>query len=192
VPREDLRTGGSTTMSSDQSSATTTSGQDADAAASTGGPEASAEASAADAGDSAAGSAGGPADPAGSAPVHAGGVPWGGGPVLGDNSVVRGLVATVQAGDGDFRFGGDRAITNPPNWHSQRSTELYNSAVNNNDPSSAQASSQDWIAQATELKEISDQLYRAITELSAAWVGNGAGAAQGALAEIASSGAKAG
>jgi len=183
-----------------------TSGQGDDAAASTGGPNESAGGSSVDAGNSAAGTDGssggadgssGGADGVGGAGGgtdggSAGAGSWGGGTVLGDNSVARSLVATVQAGDGDFRFGSDRAITNPPNWHSQRSTELYNSAVNNNDPSSAQASSQDWIAQAAELKEVSDQLYQAITELSAAWVGNGAGAAQGALAEIASSGAKAG
>lgn len=124
---------------------------------------------------------GGPATPGG-----------GGGSLLGDNSTSQGLVADLQTGDGNFMFGDDRVITNPPNWHSQGSTELYNGAINNNDPSSAQSGGQDWVKQADELKEVADKLYKTITELSSAWVGHGAGAAQGALAEIASSGSKAG
>lgn len=116
----------------------------------------------------------------------------GSGGMFGGDSSAQGLVADVRTGDGNFMFGDDRVITNPPNWHSQESKELYQGATNNNDPSSAQTGSQDWIKQADELKEVADELYEAINELSSAWVGQGAGAAQGALAEIASSGSKAG
>src|SRR5699024_7746851 len=114
------------------------------------------------------------------------------GGILGGSSLVQSLVESSRSGEGNFLFGNDRAITNPPNWHSLASTDLYNSAVNDNDPSSAQADSQSWISQAKELKQVADDLYQAITELSSAWVGQGSGAAQGALAEIASAGAKSG
>lgn len=108
------------------------------------------------------------------------------------NSATAGLVANAQSSDDDFLYGDDLAITNPPNWHSQRSTELYNGATMNNDPATAQGASQDWIVQADQLKDVADDLYRSITELGAAWVGQGSGAAQGALARIATSGSQAG
>ena len=70
-------------------------------------------------------------------------------------------------------MGSDRAIANPPNWNAQESQQLYAGAVNNNDPGTAEATGQAWSHHGTELKQASDHLYNAISELGNAWVGRG-------------------
>ncbi|MFD2490034.1 WXG100 family type VII secretion target [Amycolatopsis jiangsuensis] len=109
---------------------------------------------------------------------------------LGSNSS-QGIVDAARSGSGGFEMGGDRAIGNPPNWNSQASQQLYNGAVNDNDPGTAEATGQHWTKHGGELKRTSDDLYNAIAELGNAWVGEGAASAQGALVSIANSGTQA-
>lgn len=117
-----------------------------------------------------------------------GGGGLGGGDVgLGDSSTAESLVAGARADRDDFNFGDDRAITNPPNWEVLESEQLYNSAVMNNDPGSADAMGQSWVNHGSELQQIADELYEAIGELGGAWVGQASGAAQGSLVAIANS-----
>lgn len=106
---------------------------------------------------------------------------------LGDTSTAEGLVSTARGGRDEFDFGDDRAITNPPNWDALESQALYNSAVDNNDPGTADAMGQTWTNHGSELQRVADELYEAITELGGAWVGQAAGAAQGSLVGIANS-----
>jgi hypothetical protein len=110
---------------------------------------------------------------------------------MGDNSESQSIVASARSSSGGFEMGGDRAIANPPNWNSQQSQELYNGAVTDNDPGTAEATGQQWTKHGTELKQASDHLYNAISELGNAWVGHGAAGAQGALVSIANSGQQA-
>ncbi|WUL72073.1 hypothetical protein OG943_33575 [Amycolatopsis sp. NBC_00345] len=110
---------------------------------------------------------------------------------MGDNSASQNIVASARSSAGGFEMGGDRAIANPPNWNSQQSQELYNGAVTDNDPATAEAAGQHWTKHGTELKQSSDNLYNAISELGNAWVGHGAAGAQGALVSIANSGSQA-
>ncbi|HWD07300.1 MAG TPA: hypothetical protein VG674_33160 [Amycolatopsis sp.] len=110
---------------------------------------------------------------------------------LGNNSASDSIVASARSRAGGFEMGGDRAIANPPNWNSQASQQLYNGAVNDNDPGTAEATGQHWAHHGTQLKTASDDLYNAIGELGNAWVGEGAAGAQGVLVAIANSGAQA-
>ena len=110
---------------------------------------------------------------------------------LGDTATSSNIVEQARGRSDGFEMGSDRAIANPPNWNAQASQQLYNGAVNNNDPGTAEATGQAWSHHGNELKQASDHLYNAITELGGAWVGQGAGAAQGALVAIANSGAQA-
>jgi hypothetical protein len=110
---------------------------------------------------------------------------------LGDNSASQNIVADARGRSDGFDIGSDRAIANPPNWNSQGSQELYDGAINNNDPGTAEATGQVWTHHGTELKAASDHLYNAISELGNAWVGRGAAGAQGALVAIANSGSQA-
>lgn len=110
---------------------------------------------------------------------------------LGDSSSSADIVQQARGRSDGFDMGSDRAIPNPPNWNAQASQQLYAGAVNNNDPGTAEATGQAWAHHGNELKQASDHLYNAITELGAAWIGQGAGAAQGALVAIANSGAQA-
>jgi len=110
---------------------------------------------------------------------------------LGDSSSSSNIVEQARGRSDGFDMGSDRAIPNPPNWNAQASQQLYNGAVNNNDPGTAEATGHAWAHHGNELKQASDHLYNAITELGAAWIGQGAGAAQGALVGIANSGAQA-
>ncbi|WP_051310370.1 WXG100 family type VII secretion target [Thermocrispum agreste] len=105
--------------------------------------------------------------------------------VLGDTSTAEQLVRSAQRNRDDFMYGDDRAITNPPNWPSYSSRELYEGAVNNNDPGSAEELGALWMSQGKRLSDAADALYEAITELAGAWVGKASGAAQGALVEVA-------
>jgi hypothetical protein len=110
---------------------------------------------------------------------------------LGDNSSAQNIVADARGRSDGFDMGSDRAIANPPNWNAQASQQLYDGAVNNNDPGTAEATGQAWSHHGTELKQASDHLYNAISELGNAWVGRGAAGAQGALVAIANSGSQA-
>lgn len=106
---------------------------------------------------------------------------------LGDTSTSAGLVSDARAGRENFDFGDDRAILNPPNWHGQESTQLYQGAITNNDPGSVDSTGHAWMQHGSELDQIASDLYAAITELGGAWIGTAAGAAQGALVGIANS-----
>ncbi|WP_329054330.1 hypothetical protein OG738_14425 [Amycolatopsis sp. NBC_01488] len=110
---------------------------------------------------------------------------------LGDNSASQNIVDNARGSAGGFDMGSDRAIANPPNWNAQASQQLYDGAVNNNDPGTAEATGQVWSHHGSELKQASDHLYNAIAELGNAWVGRGAAGAQGALVAIANSGSQA-
>ncbi|SFW59350.1 hypothetical protein [Amycolatopsis australiensis] len=110
---------------------------------------------------------------------------------LGDNSASQNIVESARGRSDGFDMGSDRAIANPPNWNAQGSQQLYNGAVNNNDPGTAEATGQAWAHHGSELKQASDHLYNAIAELGNAWVGRGAAGAQGALVAIANSGSQA-
>lgn len=110
---------------------------------------------------------------------------------LGDNAASQDIVASARGRSDGFDVGSDRAIANPPNWNAQASQQLYNGAVNNNDPGTAEATGQAWAHHGSELKQAADHLYNAISELGNAWVGQGAAGAQGALVAIANSGSQA-
>ncbi|MGW5719616.1 hypothetical protein ACWEVP_25855 [Amycolatopsis sp. NPDC003865] len=110
---------------------------------------------------------------------------------LGDNAASQNIVDNARGSAGGFDMGSDRAIANPPNWNAQASQQLYAGAVNNNDPGTAEATGHAWAHHGTELKQASDHLYNAISELGNAWVGRGAAGAQGALVAIANSGSQA-
>lgn len=110
---------------------------------------------------------------------------------LGDNASSQNIVDNARGSAGGFDMGSDRAIANPPNWNAQASQQLYNGAVNNNDPGTAEATGHAWAHHGSELKQASDHLYNAISELGNAWVGRGAAGAQGALVAIANSGSQA-
>ncbi|PRX50524.1 hypothetical protein B0I33_102646 [Prauserella shujinwangii] len=110
---------------------------------------------------------------------------------LGDNSEVAQIVDQARGRADGFLYGDDRAIADRPNWAAQESEQLYRAATLNNDPGSAEATGQGWASHSRELQQAADDLYNAISELGAAWVGQGAGAAQGALVAIANSGSQA-
>lgn len=110
---------------------------------------------------------------------------------LGDNAASQNIVDNARGSAGGFDMGSDRAIANPPNWNAQASQQLYEGAINNNDPGTAEATGHAWSHHGTELKQASDHLYNAISELGNVWVGRGAAGAQGALVAIANSGSQA-
>ncbi|WP_052344553.1 hypothetical protein [Thermocrispum municipale] len=112
--------------------------------------------------------------------------------LLGDNSTAEALVRNAQRNRDDFHYGDDRAISNPPNWPSYSSRELYEGAVNNNDPGSAEELGALWMSQGKQLSEAADALYEAITQLGGVWVGKASGAAQGALVGVANASSTAG
>nr|WP_199841223.1 hypothetical protein [Amycolatopsis sp. AA4] len=110
---------------------------------------------------------------------------------MGSNPAASDIVASARSSSGGFEIGGDRAIGNPPNWQAQESHQLYVGATTDNDPGTAESTGQHWAKHGTELKQASDDLYNAITELGNVWVGQGAAGAQGALVAIANSGTQA-
>lgn len=111
---------------------------------------------------------------------------------VGDTSTAENIVSSARSVRDDFNFGDDLAITNPPNWEAQESRQLYDGAMNNNDPGTADSMGQVWHNQGKDLVEASNALYEAITELSGAWLGQAAGAAQGALIGVANASSTAG
>lgn len=111
---------------------------------------------------------------------------------LGDNTEAANIVSSARGRSDGFDIGADRAITNPPNWESAPSSQdLWNQANIGNDPSTATAISQSWGSHGSKLSQASNDLYNAISELGAAWIGQGAAAAQGSLVAIANSGSQA-
>ncbi|RSN53450.1 hypothetical protein DMH01_37630 [Amycolatopsis sp. WAC 04182] len=111
---------------------------------------------------------------------------------LGDNSHAESIVSSARGRSDGFDIGADRAISNPPNWESAPSSQdLWNQANLGNDPSTATAISQSWGSHGSKLSQASNDLYNAISELGAAWIGQGAAAAQGSLVAIANSGSQA-
>ncbi|MDQ0378743.1 hypothetical protein [Amycolatopsis thermophila] len=111
---------------------------------------------------------------------------------LGDNGESAALVQQARSSAGGFTYGGDRAIGSPPNWASQESTQLYLGATQNNDPATAESTGRQWKSHGDDLHQAADDLYNAISELGNAWIGQGAGSAQGALVAIANSSKQAG
>ena len=111
---------------------------------------------------------------------------------LGDNGDSAALVQQARSSAGGFTYGGDRAIGSPPNWASQESNQLYVGATQNNDPATAEATGRHWQSHGDNLHQAADDLYNAISELGNAWIGQGSGAAQGALVGIANSSKQAG
>ncbi|MPY79166.1 MAG: hypothetical protein GEV04_11865 [Actinophytocola sp.] len=118
--------------------------------------------------------------------------PTGGSVLGGRSSSTEAIVDSARSVRDDFTYGDDRAILNPPNWASQSSTQLYNGAVNDNDPGFADSMGQTWNHHGTELGHVADALYEAINELGGVWVGQAAGAAQGALVGVANASSTAG
>ncbi|MBA0127878.1 hypothetical protein H0B56_20220 [Haloechinothrix sp. YIM 98757] len=116
----------------------------------------------------------------------------GSGPLTGSDGRHEELVAALRAGDQGFMFGDDRAITNPPNWASRDSTQLYNGATMRNDPGMVDATGQAWSNHGTALSDVANGLFEAISQLGHAWIGQASGAAQGTLAAIARSSESAG
>ncbi|MEV7555653.1 hypothetical protein AB0N89_39060 [Amycolatopsis sp. NPDC089917] len=111
---------------------------------------------------------------------------------LGDNSQAAGIVSSARGRSEGFDVGADRAITNPPNWESAPSSQdLWNQANLGNDPSTATTIGQSWTSHSSKLSQASNDLYNAISELGAAWIGQGAASAQGSLVAIANSGSQA-
>ncbi|WP_433408458.1 hypothetical protein ACQPZU_19900 [Saccharomonospora azurea] len=104
---------------------------------------------------------------------------------------VADLVNRARGRSDGFQYGSDRAIGARPNWAARGSEQLYAYATVNNEPGTAEELGQTWGNHGNELSRIAEDLYNAIKELGAAWVGQGAGAAQGALVGIANSSAQA-
>ncbi|WP_199431558.1 WXG100 family type VII secretion target [Qaidamihabitans albus] len=115
----------------------------------------------------------------------------GGNVPLGDNAEVAQIVDQARGRPDGFLYGDDRAIADRPNWAAQESEQLYRFATVNNEPGTAEATGQGWASHGRELNQAAEDLYNAISELGAAWVGQGAGAAQGSLVGIANSSAQA-
>ncbi|MBK1785185.1 hypothetical protein JHE00_12700 [Prauserella sp. ASG 168] len=110
---------------------------------------------------------------------------------MGDNGEVAGIVQQARGRADGFTYGDDRAIGDRPNWQAQESEQLYSYATVNNEPGTAEEIGQSWAGHSASLSRASEDLYNAIAELGAAWVGQGAGAAQGSLVGIANSSAQA-
>lgn len=123
----------------------------------------------------------GGSDSSGSSSVH-----------FGDTSTADSIVSSARNERDDFHLGDDRAIGSPPNWPAYSSRELYDGAVNNNEPGTAEELGAQWNGQGQDLLTAADTLYEAITELSGAWVGRGSGAAQGSLIGVANASSTAG
>lgn len=108
-----------------------------------------------------------------------------------ESAEIAELVNRARSRSDGFHYGNDRAIGTRPNWASRDSEQLYAYATVNNEPGTAEELGQTWGNHSNELARIADDLYNAIKELGAAWIGEGAGAAQGALVGIANSSAQA-
>ncbi|OZM71017.1 hypothetical protein CFN78_22240 [Amycolatopsis antarctica] len=117
---------------------------------------------------------------------------YGGQVALGDGSASSDIVAQARSRQDGFDYGADLAIASPPNWEAQESSQLYIGATSNNEPASAEGLSQTWSHHGRELHQAANDLYTAISELGAAWIGGGAAAAQGSLVAIANSSSQAG
>lgn len=135
---------------------------------------------------------------AGPAPMNSG--PHGGqAPIAGAGQAVRlgeaGEVSDIadraRGRQDGFSYDGQRAIADRPNWEAHESKQLYAFATVNNVPGSAEEIGSSWGRHGTTLQQVSEDLYATISELGAAWIGQAAGAAQGALVGIANSSSQA-
>ncbi|MEU3272741.1 hypothetical protein ABZ639_18030 [Saccharomonospora sp. NPDC006951] len=108
-----------------------------------------------------------------------------------DNAEVADIVSRARNRDDGFDYGEDRAIGDRPNWEARDSARLYRYATENNEPGSAEELGQAWADHGSTLGQAAEDLYTALSGLGAAWVGQGAGFAQGALVAIANSSAQA-
>ncbi|MBB3663310.1 uncharacterized protein YukE [Prauserella sediminis] len=135
---------------------------------------------------------------AGPAPVEAGlqGGPAplagvGGGVRLGEAGEVSDIVGRARNRQDGFAYDSERAIADRPNWEAHESKQLYAFATVNNVPGSAEEIGSSWGRHGTTLQQVSEDLYATISELGTAWIGQAAGAAQGALVGIANSSSQA-
>ncbi|OLT48435.1 hypothetical protein BJF85_12705 [Saccharomonospora sp. CUA-673] len=110
---------------------------------------------------------------------------------IGDTGGVADLVSRARGRSDGFLTDDLRAITDRPNWHAHESKQLYQFATVNNVPGSAEELGSGWGKHGTQLQQISEDLYSTISELGNAWIGQAAGAAQGALVGIANSSSQA-
>ncbi|WP_024875408.1 hypothetical protein [Saccharomonospora piscinae] len=108
-----------------------------------------------------------------------------------EGAEVADIVARARGRADGFDYGVDRAIGSRPNWAANESERLYAFGTVNNEPGTAEELGQTWGRHGGELTRIADDLYNAISELGSAWIGEGAGAAQGSLVGIANSSAQA-
>ncbi|TWH21159.1 hypothetical protein [Prauserella rugosa] len=131
------------------------------------------------------------AGPAPAMPSYAPGGGGGNAVHIGDDGGVADLVNRARGRSDGFLLDDLRAITDRPNWQAHESKQLYQFATVNNVPGSAEELGQGWGKHGTQLQQISEDLYSAISELSNAWIGQAAGAAQGALVGIANSSSQA-
>lgn len=147
-------------------------------------------------------------DGAGSAPLETGPAPMEsgsqGGPAplnqsagageavrLGEGGEVSEIVGRARGRQDGFAFDDQRAIADRPNWEAHESKQLYAFGTVNNVPGSAEEIGSSWGRHGTTLQQVSEDLYATISELGTAWIGQAAGAAQGALVGIANSSSQA-
>ncbi|GAA1238007.1 hypothetical protein GCM10009676_23180 [Prauserella halophila] len=110
---------------------------------------------------------------------------------LGDSGEVSDIVGRARSRQDGFAFDNERAIADRPNWAAHESKQLYAFATVNNVPGSAEEIGSSWGRHGTTLQQVSEDLYTTIDELGTAWIGQAAGAAQGALVGIANSSSQA-
>ncbi|GAA1200124.1 hypothetical protein [Prauserella alba] len=110
---------------------------------------------------------------------------------LGEAGEVSDIVSRARNRQDGFAYDDERAIADRPNWAAHESKQLYSFATVNNVPGSAEEIGSSWGRHGTTLQQVSEDLYATISELGTAWVGQAAGAAQGALVGIANSSSQA-
>lgn len=107
---------------------------------------------------------------------------------------VQGDLASSQADElrSDVRMGDDRAIGSPPNWDSYSSQQLYDSATQNNSPTTADGLGRAFNTGGNKLADAANRLLTAVGKLDGAWSGEAADSARNALSPLASAAGTAG
>jgi hypothetical protein len=82
------------------------------------------------------------------------------------------------------RIGGDRAITETPNWSAMTHEQLYDAVVTNNDPGAVYRASADWIDLGNRMLTSSDTLHQQIVETESGWQGEAADSARAAITQL--------
>ena len=90
------------------------------------------------------------------------------------------------------RIGDDRAIGDTPNWESMSSTELHAAATQSNNPGSSDSLGRAFNDGGNRLADAANRLMAAVGKLDAAWSGNAADSAKGALNPLADAAGQAG